>query len=210
MSIPFSHPSCPYVPQAHLGHWKVIYGSHSSSPKQKHHSRLAPSHGHRHCCSADTTTEQSPLHTVLPESGILAFSTCWIPQIQGKSTEEQGFHNSKQKAPKHSPCGLEGKWSFHHFFLVYGSKKEIDKISINSPSASCSIKGEWLLLSPSFALLIFPCGAETVPDENIPLSSLGFHCYTIHISSVYFDAADSLSLYELYIYCLPTHIWRFR
>lgn len=88
----------------HNGSW----GSHSSSP------RAAPPAGpspHRRRCSSTEGTKPSPLPKsclLSPSgSGILASTTCRIPQIQAKvlSTEGYGIDNSKQKALTVLPVG---------------------------------------------------------------------------------------------------------
>ena len=162
MSIPFSHPSCPMCLRAHLGHPKWPIWIPFLFPKTKQHPLLA----------LPMATGMAALQTVLL-SNRLFHSPAWEwdpglfnlldPSHPGEvlSTEDQGFHNSKQKALSILLMGYRENGLFITFSWDCSSKK-IDKISINSPSASCSIKGDWLLLSPSLCSSYFPCGAGTV------------------------------------------------
>lgn len=124
MSIPFSHPSCPMCPRAHLGHPEWPIWLPFLSPKTKQHPLLALS----------MATGTAALQTVLLSNRLFHSPACeWDPGLfnlpdpshpgEVLSTEDQGFHNSKQKALSILLVGYRGKWSFHHFFLRLAAKK---------------------------------------------------------------------------------------
>ena len=54
-------PILPYVPQSPSGSPKMAHMDPIPLPQSKAAPSVGPSHGHRHGCSADSATEQSPL-----------------------------------------------------------------------------------------------------------------------------------------------------
>ena len=170
MSIPFPQPSCPMWPGDHLGHPKWPIWPPFPFPTTKRLPLLA----------LPMATGTADLQTVLLSNRLFRE---WEPGLftlpdpsnpaEVLSTEDQGFHNAKQKALSILLVGQRENGLFITFSWDCSSKK-IDKISVNSPSAHCSIKGEWLLQSPSLCSSHFPCGAGTVQMRIVPFPPWAF------------------------------------